>query len=167
MFALLVIDLQNEFFEPGSPALPSLQRAAEYVNETIAVFRRHNLPIVVVRDVESPERVPGKPRFEVHPSIAVKPSDIHIDKHYGNAFWKTDLETRLRDLGVNSVILTGYCAEYCVLATQRGAKERGFTAAVMRGSLASGVEEHITFVERICDVVSYGLLEKLIATSAS
>jgi nicotinamidase-related amidase len=46
-------------------------------------------------------------------------SDVHIHKTYGNAFNKTSLEDELRKLGVDTVIITGFCAEYCVLSTYR------------------------------------------------
>jgi len=156
--ALLVVDLQNEFFADDSPALPSLRAAVEYVNAAIGLFRKLGAPVVVVRDLEEPARVPGAASFEVHPSVEVEPGDAHVDKRFCNAFWKTDLEERLRAQGVDFVVVTGFCAEYCVFGTFRGAQERGFGAAVLRNAIASPRREHIEFVERICDVISYGAL---------
>lgn len=160
--ALLVVDLQAEFFEEGSPALPSLRSAVEYVNAAIALFRKAGAAVVVVRDVEG-ERAPGNPAFEVHPSVKVHPEDLHVDKRAGNAFWQTDLERELRSRGVDFVVITGFAAEQCVLDTCRGARERGFGAALLRGSIAGPHEKNIGFVERICDVISYGTLEHLMA----
>ncbi|MBK8256983.1 MAG: cysteine hydrolase [Polyangiaceae bacterium] len=160
--ALLVIDLQNEFFEENSPALASLRSAVEYTNAAIGLFRKAGHPIVVIRDIESPGREPGKSAFLTHESVHVRPEDLHIDKLHGNAFWQTDLEEELRSRSVNFVVLSGFCAEYCVLNTFRGARERGFDAALLRGSLASPHEEHIRFVERTCEVISYGPLEAML-----
>lgn len=157
--ALLVIDLQNEFFEEGSPALASLTSAVEYTNAVIQLFRDRAAPIFVVRDIEKPHRVPGTEKFNTHASVQVTPADTHVDKEHGNAFWKTPLEELLRAQGITMVVLTGFCAEFCVLNTFRGARERGFDAALVRGSLASPRQDHIEFVERICDVVSYNALE--------
>jgi len=156
--ALLVVDLQNEFFEEGSPALGSLRSAVEYVNAAIGLFRKLEAPVIVVRDVDDPGRLPGNTRFEVHPSVEVRPEDAHVDKLHCNAFWKTDLEEKLRASGVDFVVITGFCAEYCVLGTFRGAQERGFAAAVLRNALASPRQDHLEMVERICDVISYGAL---------
>lgn len=158
--ALLVIDLQNEFFEDGSPALATLRPAVEYVNAAIALFRKAGAQIVVVRDIED-QRAPGHPSFEVHPSVKVHTEDLHVDKRAGNAFWQTELEQELRSRDIDFVVLVGFAAEYCVLNTYRGATERGFGAAIMRGAIAGPREEHIGFVERICDVISYGTLERL------
>jgi nicotinamidase-related amidase len=158
--ALLVVDLQNEFFEDGSPALASLRSAVEYVNPTIELFRKIGAPIVVVRDIEEPRRVPGSAPFEVHASVNVGAArgDLHVDKRHSNSFWKTNLEEHLWSRGVDFVVITGFCAEYCVLSTFRGAVERGFGAALLKGGIASPRQDHIDVVERICDVISYGAL---------
>src|SRR6185437_2404065 len=124
--ALLVVDMQNEFFAPGSPAAGSLAVAAEYINAAIGLFRRAKAPVVVVSDIEEPLRVPGSELFGLHPSVAAEPSDLRIDKRFGNAFWKTDLDELLRARSIDMVIVSGFCAEFCVLATYRGAVERGY-----------------------------------------
>ena len=80
-------------------------------------------------------------------------SDVHIHKTYGNAFNKTPLHAELQRLGVDTVIITGFCAEYCVLATYRGAEDLDLTPVFLRGALASGSLENITFVESVSDVI--------------
>jgi len=160
--ALLVIDLQNEFFAEGSPALGSLRSAVEHVNAAIDLFRRAGLPVVVIRDVEEPHRVPGTEPFAVHPSVATLPEDLHVDKRHGNAFWQTDLEEHLRARGVDRLVVSGFCAEYCVLNTYRGAVERGYPAALLRGGVAGPIPEHVRMVEAICDILSLGALSGLV-----
>lgn len=158
--ALLVVDLQNEFFAPGSPAVPSLTSAVEHVNEAVRAFRAASLPIVVVRDVEEPARVPGQTAFEVHASVAIDAADPHVDKRHANAFWETDLERLLRAQRTDFVVVSGFCAEFCVLSTYRGARERGFSAALLRGGIASGRDDHLAMVERVSEVIS---IEPLVA----
>lgn len=160
--ALLVVDLQNEFFEHGSPSLASLRSSVEYSNAAIALFRKGGATIVAVRDWDG-AREPGTPQFEIHPSVHIRPEDLHIDKHFGNAFWRTNLEEELRSRQIDFVVVTGFRAEQCVLDTYRGARERGFGAAIMQGSIAGPRQDHIDFVERICDVISYGALESVLA----
>ena len=164
--ALLVIDMQNEFFAEGSPALGSLRGAAEYLNAAIGLFRRAGAPVVVVSDIEEPERVPGSQLFAVHSSIAVLPEDLQVDKRQGNAFWKTDLDEQLRARSVDLVIAGGFCAEYCVLDTYRGARERGYAAALLRNGIAGPHAEHVRVVEAICEIVSYGALAGLMGLEA-
>jgi nicotinamidase-related amidase len=159
---LLVVDLQNEFFEQDTASLPSLRNAVEYANAAIALFRRASAPIVVVRDIEEPNREAGKPAFQVHPSVKVLATDLHVDKRFGNAFWLTDIEEDLRNRAVDFVVITGYRAEFCILDTFRGARERGFGAALLQGSIAGPRQDHIDFVERICDVISFGALASIL-----
>jgi nicotinamidase-related amidase len=141
--ALLIIDIQNEFFNINQGCSDSLKSAIEYVNAAIDLFRRKNLPIVVIQH-KSEERglVPGKSGFDVPESVKLEPQDIHIVKTYGNSFTKTGLAEKLRELGVDTVIVTGFCAEYCVLSTYRGAQDCDFTPIILRGSLASDNAEH-------------------------
>lgn len=160
--ALLVIDVQKQFFESPETAR-SLDHAIEYINAAIALFREKNLPVICVQDIdEEDKRVPGAPSFDLPESLKILPSDLHIHKTYGNSFNKTPLAGALRERGVDTVIVTGFCAEYCVLSTYRGALDHDFTPIVLRGSLASGVAENISFVERISDVISYGALKRVL-----
>jgi nicotinamidase-related amidase len=161
--ALLVIDVQKAFFKSPTTA-QSLDSAIEYINAAIALFRAKSLPVICVQDVDEEDGViPGKEGFDLPESLNVLPSDLHIHKNYGNAFNKTPLAEHLRNLGVDTVIVTGFCAEYCVLSTYRGAKDLDLTPIVLRGSLASGVAENIRFVESIGDVISYGALKQVLA----
>ena len=161
--ALLVIDIQNEFFNRNQACDDSLKSAIEYINAAINLFRERNLPIVVIQH-KSEEKglVPGKSGFDMHDSVKLKPQDIRIVKTYGNSFTKTGLAEKLRELGVDTVIVTGFCAEYCVLSTYRGAQDFDFTPIILKGSLASENAEHIRFVEEITETISYGALKTLL-----
>jgi len=161
--ALLVIDVQNEFFEFSPTTKQSLEASVEYINAAIELFRERELPVVAVLHQDEEEGlVPGSPGFEMHPSINLLPSDLRIVKTYGNAFNKTPLAEELRTLDVDTVIITGFCAEYCILSTYRGAQDQDLTSILFRGSLASSIPEHIRFVEAINDVISYGALKAVL-----
>jgi nicotinamidase-related amidase len=161
--ALLVIDIQRAFFKGDPVTAQSLERAIEYINAAIAMFREKHLPIVCVQHVEEDNKlVPGEDGFEVPDGLNVLDSDLHIHKTYGNAFNKTPLMDELRKLDVDTVIIAGFCAEYCVLSTHRGAKDLDLTPILLRDSLASGVPENIRFVESISDVISYGALRRVL-----
>jgi len=161
--ALLVIDIQNEFFNRNQACDDSLKSSIAYINAAIDLFREKNLPIVVIQHKsEEQGLVPGKSGFDVHDSVQLKPQDLRIAKTYGNSFTKTGLAERLRKLGVDTVIVTGFCAEYCVLSTCRGAQDFDFTPIILKGSLASENAEHIRFVEEITETISYGALKTLL-----
>jgi nicotinamidase-related amidase len=161
--ALLVIDVQKEFFKFGPTTAQSLDNAIEYINTATALFREKHLPIICIQHMDEEEKLlPGEEGFELPEALDILPTDLHIHKTYGNSFIKTPLDDELRKRGVDTVIITGFCAEYCVLSTYRGAQDLDLTPIILRGSLASGIPENIRFVESISDVISYGALSKLL-----
>jgi len=160
---LLVIDVQKEFFRRSSTTAQSLNDAIEYINAAITLFREKGLPIICVQHMDEADKlVPGAEGFELPEGLNILPSDLHIHKTYGNSFTKTPLEQKLRELGVDTVIITGFCAEYCVLSTCRGAEDVDLTPIILRGSLASSTLKNIKFVEAINDIISYGALKKML-----
>jgi nicotinamidase-related amidase len=161
--ALLVIDVQKMFFQRDPVTTQSLERAIEYINAAMALFREKQLPVISIQHLDQEDNlVPGQEGFDLPESLQILPSDLHIHKTYGNSFNKTPLAAELEKLGVDTVILTGYCAEYCVLSTCRGAKDLDLAPILLRGSLASGVPENLKFVENINEVISYGALKTVL-----
>jgi nicotinamidase-related amidase len=161
--ALLVIDMQKQFYNRGGQIAQSFNQAIEYINTAIVLFRQKNLPVIVIEHQDEEDGlVPGAAGFPTHENINLRPADMRITKTYGNAFTKTPLVETLRRQGVDTVILTGFCAEWCVLSTCRGAKDYDFKSIILRGSLASGVPERIRFVEEINDIISYEALKAVL-----
>jgi nicotinamidase-related amidase len=161
--ALLVIDVQNEFFNLSQGCSASLKSAIEYINAAADLFRKKNLPIVVIQHKnEEQGLVQGKSGFDVPESVKLEPQDTRIVKTYSNSFTKTGLAEKLKELGIDTVILTGFCAEFCVLSTYRGAEDFDFKPIMLKGSLASDNVEHIRFVEEISETISFGALKTLL-----
>ena len=161
--ALLVIDVQNDFFKFNQACADSLKSAIEYINAALDLFRKKNLPIVVIQHKnEEQGLVPGKSGFEVPDSVKLEPQDVRIVKTYGNSFTKTGLAEKLEELMVDTIIVTSFCAEFCVLSTYRGAEDLDFKPIVLKGSIASDNAEHIRFVEEITETISLGALKTLL-----
>lgn len=161
--ALLVIDVQKDFFSISMECARSLDDAIENINPVISFFRKKGLPVVSVQHVDTGENlVPGQKKFDLPDSLNIDPNDIHIHKTYGNSFNKTDLAEILAKKGVDTVFITGFCAEYCVLSTIRGALDLDLTPILIKDCIASGKPENIKFVEDIHDLVTFGALEKLL-----
>ena len=161
--ALLVIDVQKAFFDIDAATTQSLHSAIEYVNAAMAIFREKGLPVICVQHMAKEDGlVPGTDGFDLPEALKILPTDLHIVKTYGNSFNKTPLLEELRKLGVDTVIITGFCAEYCVLSTCRGAEDVDLTPIILRGSIASGSQENVRFVEACNDAISYGALKKVL-----
>jgi nicotinamidase-related amidase len=162
--ALLVIDVQKAFFGHEPITTRSLDNAVEYINAAIALFRKRKLPVICIQHMDKEEKLmPGEDGFDIPDQLNIIDTDLRICKTYGNAFNKTSLQEELRKLEVDAVILTGFCAEYCVLSTYRGAEDiDGLTPIILRNSLASGSLENIRFVENISALISYEALKKVL-----
>ncbi|MEA5078322.1 MAG: isochorismatase family cysteine hydrolase [Anaerolineaceae bacterium] len=159
--ALLVIDIQQAYFKESPVAAESLTNVIGIINYYIGMFRKYNLPVICVRNSEPDFGfVPGSDGYDVPESLEIEESDLHIDKTYGNAFNKTPLLEKLQELGVDTLFLTGFEAENCVLSTYRGALDLDLTPIIIRDTLASSHPENIPFVERIGSVISYAPLQK-------
>jgi len=161
--ALLVIDIQNEFFNISQVCTDSLKSAIQYVNAAIALFRKKNLPIIAVqhKSIED-DLAPGKPGFDIPDAVKLEASDTRIVKTYGNSFNKTGLAEKLKELGVDTVIITGFCAEQCVLSTYKGAEDVDFKPIILKGAIASDNLEHLKSVEEITDTITLGALRALL-----
>lgn len=160
---LLIVDVQKAFFQIDPTTTQSLDKAIEHINAAINLCRDRQLPVICVQHMAPEDKlVPGEKGFELPDQLHIFDSDVHIHKTYGNAFNQTPLADELRRLGVDTVIITGFCAEYCVLATYRGAEDLDLSPILLRGSLASSTPEHIRFVESISDIISYGALKKVL-----
>ena len=161
--ALLVIDVQKAFFQESEVTSRSLRDAIEYINAAVALFRQRGLPVISVQQLDQEEKLlPGQEGFDLPDELQILPEDLHIHKLYGNAFNNTPLLAHLSKLGVDTVILSGFCAEYCVLATYHGAEDVNLKPILLRDGLASGSRERIGFVESIGDVISYGALKQVL-----
>lgn len=161
--ALLVIDVQKAFFSGNPLKVNSLNNAVMYINYAINLFRARNLPVICIQHInETNNLVPGTEGFEVPDELHIMESDVHIYKTYGNAFNKTPLFNELKKLDVDTVFLSGYKAENCVLSTYRGAEDVDLMPILIRGSIASDSVETVEFIERINELISIEALEKIL-----
>ncbi|MBP2651388.1 MAG: isochorismatase hydrolase [Firmicutes bacterium] len=162
--ALLVIDMQKHYVFTDEEKTKLVLQAAQFINDGIALFRKKQLPIICIQHIETEcGVVPGTEGFNNIDQLQLLSSDIYTSKTYNNAFNKTNLEEILRNLGVDTVIITGYCAEYCVLSTYRGALDRDFAPILLRNAIASGSKENIRFVENINNLISLGALQTMLS----
>ena len=159
--ALLVIDMQNAFFTGDSK--PSMESAADYINYTVDLFREKGLPVFWIQDEDTEDgNVRGTKGFEIINILKPNENEKRIIKHYGNSFNKTGLLECLLKENIDTVVITGYSAEHCVLSTYRGAMDHDLTPVLLRNATASGNAENIKFVESVSDIITIKLLKKII-----
>ena len=160
--ALMIIDMQKAYYQ-GRTVL-QMDAAAEYINAVIPMFRGKGLPVIwVYNEDEYDGAVPGNEKYEFIDSLKPESGDIKINKTYGNSFNKTGADEILKEAGIDTIVMTGFCAEYCVLSTYRGAKDLDYFPVLLKNGIASVEKENKEFVENISETMTFGVLEKMIA----
>lgn len=136
--ALIVVDLQKGILAGPLPA--PVAAAVERSRALAEAFRARGLPVVLVNAAgmapgrtEQPRRMPpAVPEgfTDFVPELGQQPGDIVVTKFTWGAFATTDLEARLKGLGVTQVVVTGVATSAGVEATARQAYEAGFNVTL-------------------------------------
>ena len=132
--ALLVIDVQNEYF---SGALP-ITHPAGHLEQILKAMdaAAGKVPTVVIQhhfpQPEMPFFQKGTPGWELHPEIKARPHVLLVEKTLPGSFTDTSLESWLRENGITTVTIAGYMTHMCCDTTARQAVHRGFTVEFLR-----------------------------------
>ncbi len=139
--ALLLIDIQNDYFPGGKMELEGALAAARQANEILQCFRDHNLPSVHIQHLSrKPDAtffIPSERGADIHDSVAHYEGEPLVQKHYPNAFRETNLLASLRDWEIERVIIAGMMTHLCVDATARAAADLGFQVLVAADACAT------------------------------
>ncbi len=139
--ALLVIDIQRDYFSGGAFPLVGPVEAATAAARVIGSFRSQGEPIVHIFHVEEDPEASflraGSTGVEIHELVAPLPGETTIQKSEPNSFLGTTLLEHLRGLGINELVITGMMSSMCVDSTTRAAAELGFTNIVIHDACAA------------------------------
>lgn len=133
--ALLVIDVQREYFDG---ALPIRHPAGhlESILETMDAAKRANVPTVVVRhhqpDPESPIFRKGSDMWQLLDQVEARPRDLLIDKQMPGSFTGTSLDSFLKERNIDTVCISGYMTHMCCDTTARQAFHRGYKVEFLK-----------------------------------
>jgi nicotinamidase-related amidase len=140
--ALVVIDVQLDYFRGGAFPLWGAGKALKAVKRSLAWARGSGVPVFFIKHEglsrESRFLKKGTPGCNLHPGLEARPEEPVLVKHHPDSFLDTDLEARLKALGVSRVVWTGMITWMCVDTTVRSAKARGFESLLVRDATASG-----------------------------
>jgi len=154
--ALMIVDMQHFFLEPNSPTftaggpviLPNAQRL-------LRAFRQINRPVIFTRHVHHPDNldagimdwwwegkcIEGSPESEIVPGLKPLANEKVVLKHRYSAFYNTDLETVLRCLKIEDIVISGVMTNMCVESTARDAYFRDYRVWIPADGTGSINEE--------------------------
>ena len=154
--ALLVIDMQKFFLDPNSPTYTeSCPAIIPSIKRLIATFRAAGRPVIYTKHVHHPDFIDagimkwwwegacleGSPESEIDDDIAPLANEKIILKHRYSAFYNTDLETILRCLKIEDLVITGVMTNMCCESTARDAYYRDYRVFFLADATGSINEE--------------------------
>lgn len=139
--ALVIIDIQNDYFPGGKWTLVNADVAADNAAKALAAARaRGDLVIHVRHEFESadaPFFVPGSEGAQIHRKLAPRDNEAVVLKHKVNAFLDTPLLRLLEEQRISDLTVVGSMSHMCIDAAVRAAADLGYTVNVLHDACAT------------------------------
>ena len=139
--ALILIDIQNDYFEGGKMELKDPVPASENALKVLEKFRKDDLPLVHIQHIsKGPDAgffIPDTEGVKIHENIKPKEGEKLIQKHFPNAFRDTELLEYLKSKNVEELVFCGMMTHMCIDASVRAAKDLGFECTVIGDACAT------------------------------
>ena len=143
--ALLIIDIQNDYFPGGAVELEGADAAAAKAAQALKQFREKKLPVVHVRHVStrpgSTFFLPGTKGQEIHAAVAPLQGEMVVEKSFPNSFRATSLQASLEKLGVKNLVVAGMMTHMCVDASVRHAADLGYQITLLGDACATRAQK--------------------------
>ncbi|HEX8924998.1 MAG TPA: cysteine hydrolase family protein [Terriglobales bacterium] len=139
--ALLIVDIQNDYFPGGRMELAGAEQAAENARKVLEHFRANGLPVIHIQHIALQPTatffLPGTAGAEIHPSVKPLAGETVFQKHYPSAFRDTPLLENLKAQGITELVVVGMMTHMCVDTTVRAAFDLGFKCTVIHDACAT------------------------------
>ncbi len=152
--ALLIIDMLNDFVLEGAPLeVPDARKVIPAIRKAIESAREKNCPVIYICDTHDRDdkefsrfgwpshAVSGTKGAEVVAELQPEKHDIVTEKTTYSGFYNTRLDETLKNLGINTLILTGCVTHICVLFTASDAILREYNVTVIEDGVAGLAKE--------------------------
>ena len=139
--ALLIVDLQNDYFPGGSMELVNIDCAGANARLLLDKFRYQGLPTFHIQHTflnsSAGFFLPDTKGAEIHDCVDPLPSEPVIHKHFPNSFRETDLLEQLNKKNIQDLVICGAMSQICIDATTRAASDYKFKCTVVQDACAT------------------------------
>src|SRR4051794_28852666 len=139
--ALVIVDIQNDYFPDGRMKLHEIELAAENARRLLEHFRNTGQPTFHIQhtweDPSAPFFVAGTPGAEIHESVAPRTGEPVVVKHFPNSFRESTLLRELQQIGAKDLTICGAMSHMYIDATTRAAADLGFNCVVAHDACAT------------------------------
>ncbi|MDP9784937.1 cysteine hydrolase family protein [Pseudomonas fluorescens] len=139
--ALIVVDIQNDYFPQGKWPLVGADAAADNAAKLIEAFRQAGDQVVFIRHEftsdEAPFFTPGSEGAQLHSKVLSRPDEPVVLKHFVNSFRETELQALLDHHGIEQLVVVGSMSHMCVDGVVRAAADLGYGVTVIHDACAT------------------------------
>ena len=144
--ALLLVDIQNDYFPGGKMELEGSLEAGLRARQLLSAFRQQRLPLVHVQHVSARPGatffLPDTDGVKIHENVLPLNQEPVIQKHYPNSFRDTGLLAKLHEEQISRLVICGMMTHLCIDATTRAAFDLGFECLVAEDACATRSLSH-------------------------
>jgi nicotinamidase-related amidase len=139
--ALVLIDLQNDYFPGGAMELVGSDAAVEQARTLLQAFRARGLPLFHIQHISKRPGatffLPNTKGVEIHSAVAPSSGEAVVNKHFPSSFRETTLLENLRGVGATRLVFAGMMTHMCVDTTVRAAADLGFECSLAEDGCAT------------------------------
>ncbi|WP_339295337.1 cysteine hydrolase family protein [Paenibacillus sp. FSL W7-1279] len=133
--ALLLVDIQNDYFPGGRNELFHPDQALTHAQEALSLFREKNLPIVHIQCILLENNatffLPETEGINIHEGIKPQSDEQVIEKHTPDSFFQTELQEYLESIKVTRLVIGGMMSHICIDSTVRTASRLGYEVLLL------------------------------------
>ena len=139
--ALLIIDVQNDYFEGGRSELHNPLAALANIEKTLDVFRKEKLPVIHIQHINT--RIgatfflPDTDGVLIHKNLTPRDTEHIVIKHAPNSFLRTILLNIIRENGITELVICGMMSHMCVDTTTRACMDYDIKAILLEDACAT------------------------------
>lgn len=139
--ALMLVDIQNDYFPGGNCELYQSGLAAEQAARALSYFRKKRMPVFHVQHIalkpDSTFFLPNTRGAEIHASVLPAPGEPIVVKHAPDSFFDTELSRLLEEKNVTQLVVCGMMSHMCIDTTVRSAKRLGYAVTLLHDACAT------------------------------
>ncbi len=143
--------MQKGSFTPKTPRFDT-NGVVNRINGLAKIFRELNFPVIFIQHdgTKMNEFIPNTTEWELLDNLKVEPTDILIDKYANDVFYNSKLQSKLTELNVNELFITGCATDFCVESTIQSALVKDYNLTVVSDGHTTGERPHLK-AEKVID----------------
>lgn len=139
--ALIVVDIQNDYFPGGKWPLVGVEAAADNAAKIIEATRAAGASVIHIRheftSEAAPFFTPNSEGAKLHPKVLNQPQEPVVLKHFVNSFRETELKPLLDEQAIEALVVIGAMSHMCIDGITRAAADMGYPVTVVHDACAS------------------------------